>query len=118
MPRSLFFVTALFWLSTNAVQATEYIYRELMANTLPSARCEDRTAAIATASKPYNMDRFTKRFCQTQGYGWHVDTIKDHGMPECSPCDDKGGQQCYIKDVVVKCKLIKPGSVGMLPGQG
>lgn len=106
----------LFSLSTG--QATEYIYRDLMANSLPSAKCEAKGDAMATASKPYNLHRFTKRFCQSQGYGWHVSEIKDNGKPVCTPCSgsDEGLERCHVEDIVVTCKLIRPGSVGMLPG--
>jgi len=30
---------------------------------------------------------------------------------------DQGKSQCHLEDVVVTCKRIKPGSVGMLPGK-
>lgn len=99
--------------------ATEYIYRDLMANTLP-AHCAVEPQAKQAASKSYTVDRFSKRFCQTQGYGWHLDDIKTVGNTVCNPCGDKsnGLQQCYQEDVVVTCKRIKPGTVGMLPGKG
>lgn len=99
--------------------ATEYIYRDLMANTLPSPGCMAEPEAIANAAKPFNLDKYSKKFCQSQGYGWHVDAIKDNGKPACKPCGDgnSGKKQCHIEDVVVTCKRIKPGSVGMLPGK-
>ncbi|MCX7098770.1 MAG: hypothetical protein NTV43_12790 [Methylococcales bacterium] len=100
----------------NPVLATEYIYRDLMANTLPSPGCSAEGLAIALASKPYNIKNYSKRFCQTQGYGWHVEAIKDNGKAVCTDC--AGGQKkCHVEDVVVTCKRIKPGSVGMLPGK-
>lgn len=90
-----------------------------MANTLPSAKCESLTDAQVTARKPYKLKRYTKKFCQTQGYGWGIEEIKNDGEVACNECtDNKGLQKCYIKDVVVTCKRIKPGTVGMLPGQG
>ncbi|MGD7033444.1 hypothetical protein [Methylotuvimicrobium buryatense] len=100
--------------------ATEYIYRDLMANTLASPKCMDEKEAIASASKDYNIKRFSKKFCQTQGYGWHVDKVKDIGKAVCEACPDtsKTGVTCHMEDVVVQCKRIKPGSVGMLPGKG
>jgi hypothetical protein len=99
--------------------ATEYIHRDLMANTLPSPKCEAKADAIASASKQYNLNRFSKKFCQTQGYGWHVEEIKDNGKAVCEECTgaDSGKSQCHLEDVVVTCKRIKPGSVGMLPGK-
>ncbi len=97
--------------------ATEYIYRDLMANTLP-AHCDVEAKAKQAAAKPYTVDRFSKRFCQTQGYGWHVDAIKTAGNTVCAPCGDQSSRQrCFQEDVVVTCKRIKPGSVGMLPGK-
>lgn len=102
----------------NSAGATEYIYRDLMANTLP-AHCDVETKARETATKDYKVKNFSKRFCQTQGYGWHLDEIKTSGNTVCTPCSDNPNlQQCYQEDVVVACKRIKPGTVGMLPGQG
>jgi len=111
-------LAALSIFSVNA-SATEYIYRDLMANTLPSVKCEAKADAIANASKQYNINRYSKKFCQTQGYGWHVEEIKDNGKAVCEECTgaDSGKSQCHLEDVVVTCKRIKPGSVGMLPGK-
>jgi hypothetical protein len=99
--------------------AAEYIYRDLMANTLPSPGCQVESEAVETASKPYNITRFTKTFCQSQGYGWHVEAVKDQGKSTCTSCTgaNQGKSQCHLEDVVVTCKRIKPGSVGMLPGK-
>jgi len=38
--------------------------------------CAVESEAIAIASKPYNIKSYSKKFCQTQGYGWHVEAIK------------------------------------------
>ena len=46
------FTAALIFFAGNAM-ATEYIYRDLMANTLPSPKCASETEAIASASKEY-----------------------------------------------------------------
>ena len=103
---------------SGSIAATEYIYRDLMANTIPSVKCESLDNAQTTAIKPYKVKRYSKKFCQTQGYGWHLDSVKDKGKVVCNECSDKVAlQQCYLQDVVVKCKRIKPGSVGMLPGK-
>lgn len=97
--------------------ATEYIYRDIMANTLPGAKCEVEAKAKETALKSYNLDRYSKKFCQSQGYGWHLDEVVNTGKAVCNECSDqKGLQKCHQEDVVVTCKRIKPGSVGMLPG--
>lgn len=105
-------------LGSSTTNATEYVYRDLMANTLPSV-CATQEAAKTNAEKDYTVDRFAKRFCQLQGYGWHVEEIKDKGKLVCTDCKTGGTdkQQCHLEDVVVTCKRIKPGSVGMLPGQ-
>ncbi|MCF6204480.1 MAG: hypothetical protein L3J59_12580 [Methylococcaceae bacterium] len=106
------------FLSTSSL-STEYIYRDLMANTLPSAKCEIQSKAEETARKPYKMKRYSKRFCQTQGYGWGLEEITKNGKIACNECtSNKSLKKCYIKDVIVKCKRIKLGTVGMLPGQG
>lgn len=99
--------------------ATEYIYRDLMANTLPSGKCEAKPEAMKRAAKTYKLKRYSKKFCQTQGYGWHIKEIKKNGEVVCNDCSGTDAlQQCYLKDVVVACKRIKPGTVGMLPGKG
>lgn len=104
----------------NRSMAAEYIYRDLMANTLASPGCATEADASASAKKPYNLNKYSKKFCQSQGYGWHVETIKDTGKVVCKSCDAKNSdqKQCHLEDVVVTCKRIKPGSVGMLPGKG
>ena len=116
--KSLIYITALLSLAAPSY-ATEYIYRDLMANTLPSAQCESLETAQEDASKSYKMKRFSKKFCQTQGYGWHIDEIKNEGTVACNSCpSDASSYKCHMEDVVVKCKRIKPGTVGMLPGKG
>jgi len=102
-----------------AANATEYIYRDLMANTLPTAQCNIESVAKDVASKDSTLHRYAKRFCQTQGYGWHLDSVKESGNTVCSVCPENNDKQkCYQEDVVVACKRIKPGTVGMLPGKG
>ena len=99
--------------------ATEYIYRDLMANTIPSTKCESLEVAKKTAEKSYKLKRYSKKFCQTQGYGWHIAEIKNNGETSCNACTENVAlQKCYLQDVVVTCKRIKPGTVGMLPGKG
>jgi len=101
------------------VNATEYIHRDLMANTLPSIKCDTKMAARTAAQKPYRVKRYAKKFCQTQGYGWHLESMKEPGKVVCSECtDETDKQRCSLEDVVVTCRRIKPGSVGMLPGKG
>lgn len=109
------FLLTLF-VSGNA-SATEYIYRDLMANTIPG-HCDVESKAKEAASKDYKVRNSSKVFCQRQGYGWHLDEIKTSGNTICKPCGDGGQQSCYQEDVVVACKRIKPGTVGMLPGKG
>lgn len=100
--------------------ATEYIFRDLMANTLPSPGCVSEADAVKKATSDYNLNNYSKKFCQTQGYGWHVAEIKDTGKTVCRECSDSdsGLKKCHVEDVVVSCKRIKPGTVGMLPGKG
>ncbi|MCK5477366.1 MAG: hypothetical protein KAI44_00465 [Methylococcales bacterium] len=99
--------------------STEYIYRDLMANTVPSAKCESPADAEKSANRHYKIKKYSKKFCQTQGYGWGLKETTSNGNLACNECTDrKGLQKCYLKDVTVKCKRIKPGTVGMLPGKG
>lgn len=105
-------------LFSTSAQATEYMYRDLMANTLPTQKCETKDIAETKAAKQFKINIYTKKFCQTQGYGWHVEEVKDTGKVVCNECsNDSGKFQCYREDIVVQCKRIKPGTVGMLPGK-
>lgn len=115
---SLCLLTLLSLLS-GTVWAAEYIYRDLMGNTLPSEKCSTRSEAEGKATDPYNLKRHAKIFCETQGYGWYVEEQKDNGKLVCEECGN-GDQKyrCHMEDVVVQCKRIKPGSVGLIPGKG
>lgn len=121
MKFNLIGLTVLLGLISTSSFATEYIYRDLKANTLPMQHCDSKEKASTEAEKAYKLTMYAKKFCQTQGYGWHVEKVKENGKLVCNECttgDDKGKYQCYIEDVVVECKRIKPGTVGMLPGKG
>ena len=117
--KSWYLLIALTLFSTSSF-ATEYIYRDLQANTLASPSCASQKEAETDAAKPFNLNKYSKRFCQSQGYGWHVEEIKELGKTVCNDCsgNQQGKQQCHLEDMVVTCKRIKPGSVGMLPGKG
>ena len=107
-------------LSGMAMAENEWIYRDLKANTIPIPKCEDKATATARVVKPANIDRYTRRFCQMQGYGWHLIDVVDNGKTQCNRCgDDLDGQKynCLQKDIVVTCKRLKPGSAGMLPNE-
>ncbi|MGY6216529.1 hypothetical protein ACW73L_15325 [Methylolobus aquaticus] len=105
---------------SGAASASEYVFRDLMGNTLPANRCKAQTEAESVAVDAYNIDKHAKIFCESQGYGWHVSEKKDTGKLVCEECSgvDKGKYQCHVEDVVVSCKRLKPGSVGLFPGKG
>lgn len=99
--------------------STEYEYRDLLGNTLAPRKCSSQADAGARAQEKYNIDKFVKLFCETQGYGWHVADVKENGKLVCNECEGKSDKfQCHVEDIRVTCKHIKPGSVGMLPGKG
>ncbi|MDD5034603.1 MAG: hypothetical protein PHE55_07565 [Methylococcaceae bacterium] len=101
--------------------AEEYIYRDVMGNTLPPQKCAPKPDADANASDSYNVNKYKKIFCETQGYGWHVAEEKGGGKLVCDECNgdgNKGKYQCRVEDIVVTCKRLKPGSVGLIPGKG
>lgn len=91
-----------------------------MANTLPAKKCKTQAEAESAAVDSYNIDRHARIFCESQGYGWHVAEKKEPGKVVCEECGDgdKGKYQCHVEDVVVSCKRLKPGSVGLFPGKG
>ncbi|QSA95980.1 hypothetical protein [Methylococcus sp. EFPC2] len=100
--------------------AADYVYRDLAANTLPPQKCATQAESAAQAEDAYNIKKHTKVFCEVQGYGWHVSETKSTGKVVCNECggNDTGKFQCHLEDVVVTCKRIKPGSVGLFPGKG
>jgi len=99
--------------------AEDYIHRDLMGNTLASPRCLEKSAAEAHAQDAYLVKKKEKVFCETQGYGWHVAEEKSAGKLVCDECGgDAGKYQCHLEDIVVACKRLKPGSVGLIPGKG
>jgi len=109
-----------FFLSGPTV-AAEYIFRDLMANTLPSSKCSVKDEAVAKATDDYTIEKFKKRFCEVQGYGWNLVEQKSDGKLVCDECSgdaSDGKYQCHMEDIVVTCKRLKPGSVGMFPGKG
>ncbi|HUL12459.1 MAG TPA: hypothetical protein VLU73_09850 [Methylococcaceae bacterium] len=114
-------ILAALYLFSSAAYTAEFVYRDLKGNTLPSSKCSEKSEATAKASDAYNLHKHTKRFCEVQGYGWHVSEEKDNGKLVCDACSgdsNQGKYQCHLEDVVVTCKRIKPGSVGLIPGQG
>lgn len=117
---SIGFLAAAAILSTGTCFGAEYIYRDLMGNTLPTPNCSEKPAAIEQISQPYYINRYTTRFCEIQGYGWGLEQVKDNGRSVCEECGsgNQAGFQCHLEDVVVTCKRLKPGSVGLIPGQG
>lgn len=111
--------TSILLLATSNALATEYEFRDLLGNTLAPQKCSAKTDAAARARESYNIDKYVKVFCETQGYGWHVSETRDNGKLVCNECSDQSGKyQCHLEDLRVTCKHIKPGSVGMLPGKG
>lgn len=104
---------------SGASLGAEFIYRDLMGDTLPTPGCSAKADALETTSKQYYIDKYAKRFCQLQGYGWGLEQVKNTGQSECEPCGNgQEGYQCRLRDVVVNCKRLKPGSVGLIPGKG
>lgn len=101
--------------------STEYIYRDVVGNSLPNPKCVDQQTASNRAADQYYVHRAAKTFCEVQGYGWHLAEQTQDGKLVCNECGSGSGSstyQCYLQDIQVKCQRIKPGSVGMFPGKG
>ena len=111
-------IVALLGLSTPALSA-EFIYTDLLGNSLPSQKCSAEDQAKSRANSEYELARYSKAFCQTQGYGWYFEERKNDGKLVCNECSEKPGQyQCHLEDIHVTCKRLKPGSTGLFPGRG
>jgi len=101
--------------------AADYIERDLMGNTIAPQKCATKTEASEKATDSYNINKFTKLFCETQGYGWYLSEAKNQGKLVCEECSGDTGAdkyRCHVEDIVVTCKRLKPGSVGLFPGEG
>lgn len=102
------------------VGASEYLYRDLMGNTLPPQKCATQADAERNATDAYTLDKYAKRFCETQGYGWYVSEQKSAGKLVCEPCASPGAAdkyKCHVEDITVSCKRLKPGTAGLIPGK-
>ncbi|MCX7088584.1 MAG: hypothetical protein NTV00_11095 [Methylococcales bacterium] len=110
---------SLLGLYANTAQAVAYLYQDVTTDTLPTRYCYPVKKATALTADRYNLDRFSKLFCNTLGEGWHVDKRKEDGSAVCTPCtgDDQGLHQCFMQNVVVTCKQIKPDSLGKVTGK-
>jgi hypothetical protein len=116
-PAGIVLLCGALW-SSQALSA-EFIFLNLMGNTLPPAKCQSAEVAASHASSEYELARYAKVFCETQGYGWHVDQRKSNGTTVCVDCKDSPDkQQCHVEDIQVTCKRLKPGSAGLIPGRG
>lgn len=119
MYKNMTTILIMIFLAIQSAQATEYIYRDVMGNTLTSGQCNSESTAKKIASQQTTIARYGKRFCQMQGYGWHLEKIKQTGTTACNTCPGNDAQQkCNQNDILVTCKRLKPGTVGMLPGKG
>jgi hypothetical protein len=119
-PKLLCLLSAFFFTSGTAF-AAEYIERNLLGNTIPAQKCAAKDEAVQKATDRYTIDKFTRRFCETQGYGWYVSEAKDQGKLVCEECSSDSGAgkyRCHVEDIAVTCKRLKPGSVGLIPGEG
>lgn len=106
-------------LSANAV-ASDYVYRDLLGNTLRPDRCSARGEAEQRAVDPYQVGKFIKRFCETQGYGWYLAEQKGAGKLVCESCSGSEASEtfkCHVEDIAVACKRLKPGTAGLVPGK-
>lgn len=116
----ILFLGILYFVSGAVHAEADWIFRDLKANTLSSPRCLSKPEAIEDASKSASVERYAKRFCQLQGYGWHLTEVRDNGNPICDQCPSNSSEtkyRCHLEDVVATCKRLKPGSVGMLPNE-
>jgi len=105
---------------TGVANATEYVFRDVLGNSPPNARCIAKEQAAERAAEPYAVDRAARLFCEVQGYGWHVAALNQSGTLVCEECKSNtasGQFQCHLQDIAVKCQRIKPGSVGLIPGK-
>jgi hypothetical protein len=88
----------------------EYIYQTKIVDLKPTAGARDETVAIERANK--SVEYNSKNECRRFGYGWTLEEIKNSGELSCEKGADSRSR-CQMKSAEIKCRRIKPGSVGM-----
>ena len=110
-------LTAAIVLFSGAASAeTEWIYKEVTGDAKNYPRCLEKPQAIEKAGIEKMLTSNAKYHCRDMGYGWHMAELKSLGETVCDECEgpEKAGKyRCRQANLVVQCRRIRPGSVGM-----
>ncbi len=116
MKFNVFFLFALLFVFSNqsiAASVDEWVYKNVTDDLKPTAGCKDKAKAEKKASTGYRFNKYTTEICNKIGYGWGKAEVIDKGELVCEACEGeyegKEKYRCYMKDVTVKCQIVKRG---------
>ncbi len=115
-------LTILFLSACNTVENTpppKYVYLEKTVD-LESTVCL-KTKDIANKRAKSLINYNAKTQCRLHGYGWTLDSKLNDQLLSCnSNMCSNNKVSCQAKNVELKCRRLRPGSVGMgmIPWQG
>ncbi|MEE9412082.1 MAG: hypothetical protein V3V22_03415 [Methylococcales bacterium] len=121
MIRLISLVLAVLFLSAcNTVENTQppkYVYLEKTVDLEPTVCLKSEDTAIKRATRLITYNAKTQ--CRIHGYGWTLDSKLKDQLLSCNACSDDL-VSCQAKNVELKCRRLRPGSVGMgmIPWQG
>jgi len=111
-----FLLTLLFVFSNQSFAASEdsWVTKNITGDLKATAGCKDKAKAEKkTVPGSYRFDKYTTLLCNEIGYGWGKSKVVDNGELVCEACEgDYEGKEkyrCFMKDVVVECKIVKRG---------
>lgn len=111
-----FLFTLLFVFSNQSIAASEdsWVTKNITGDLKPTAGCKDKAKAEKqTIPGSYRFKKYTTKLCNNIGYGWGKGKVVDNGVLTCEACEgDYEGKEkyrCYMKDVIVECKIVKRG---------
>jgi hypothetical protein len=123
MIRSIAFVLSVLLLSAcNTLENTpppKYVYLEKTVDLEPTVCLKTEDVAIKRANSLINYNAKTQ--CRLHGYGWTLDSkLKDQLLSCNSNMCANDMVSCQANNVELKCRRLRPGSVGMgmIPWQG
>ena len=93
-----------------ALNVDEWTYGTNTGDLKPTAGCKKKELATKQASSGYRFKKYTRKLCNSKGYGWGLKEVLDKGELVCEECEGEyeGTElyRCYMKDVKVNCKQV------------
>ena len=96
-----------------AANVDEWEYKTITGDLRPTPGCKKKDYAEKKASIGYRFDTQTSELCNKISYGWTKVEVLEKGEMSCEACggkyEGKDKYRCTVKNVKVKCKIVKRG---------